>query len=303
MKTKAIILLFAVLVSMPSALNGQGLLRRAIKKQIGNRIDSTLEKGNRNAQAEQGMDRNGDQPDNDDYSTRATGRGLFGGKIDIKYEDEYRFTGRIYMQLETYDKKDVMVSDYYTYFNKSDRNACIEMQIVDQKQSKQAGLSVFIFDGENRCFIMLVGGTDSKTGIISTLPSDSAIVAMAEKNMGEDPEHAIITKTGDTRTIAGYKCEKYMITYPNDDSYANVWMTKDVVLNADRAYWGKAGIPTYYNYPGFEGGLMLAMESFDKNKNPVMKMETKEINEHYDHVVSTVGYTFMKMNFGKAGIK
>ncbi len=300
MKTKAIILLFTVLVSMPAALNGQGLLRRAIKKHLGHRIDSTMDKSNRDMQTEQDTELNGD---GDRAGTRATGRGLFGGKIDIQYKDEYRFTGRIYMQLETYDKKDVLVSDYYTYYNSSDRNAGIEMQIVDQKESKQPGASIFIFDVENRCFIMLVGGTDSKTGIISTLPSDSAIVAMTEKKTGEDPEHAIITRTGNKRNIAGYSCDEYRITYPNDDSYANVWMTKDVVLNTDRAYWGKAGIPTYYNYPGFDGGLMLAMESFDKNKNPVMKMETKEIDEHYDHIISTAGYTFMKMNFGKAGMK
>ncbi len=47
--------------------------------------------------------------------TKSTG--LFGGKIDIKYNDEYDFTGRIYMQMETYDKNDVIKSDFYTYFN------------------------------------------------------------------------------------------------------------------------------------------------------------------------------------------
>jgi hypothetical protein len=48
---------------------------------------------------------------------------------------------------------------------------------------------------------------------------------------------------------------------------------------------------------------MLAMESFDKKQNPAMKMETKEINEKFSHSVSTVGYTFMKMNFGQNGKK
>ena len=49
--------------------------------------------------------------------------------------------------------------------------------------------------------------------------------------------------------------------------------------------------------------MMLAMESFDKNNNPVMKMETKEINEKFSHSISTVGITFMKMNFGQSGKK
>jgi hypothetical protein len=62
-------------------------------------------------------------------------------------------------------------------------------------------------------------------------------------------------------------------------------------------------MPSYYGYPGFDGMVMLAMDSFDKKNNPTMKMETKEINEKFDHAVSTKGYTFMKMNFGQAGKK
>ena len=80
-------------------------------------------------------------------------------------------------------------------------------------------------------------------------------------------------------------------------------MTKDVKLKADKKYWSKAGVPTYYNYPEFEGAMMLAMESFDKDNKPGMKMETKEINDNFNHSISTKGYTFMKMNFGQAGKK
>ena len=38
-----------------------------------------------------------------------------------------------------------------------------------------------------------------------------------------------------------------------------------------------------------------------RNNKPTMKMETKEINENFSHSISTVGYTFMKMNFGQNG--
>ena len=74
-------------------------------------------------------------------------------------------------------------------------------------------------------------------------------------------------------------------------------MTKDVKLKADKKYWGKSGMPTYYNYPGFEGAMMLAMESFDKNNNPAMKMETKEINDKFSHSISTVGYHIYENEF------
>jgi hypothetical protein len=295
MKIRSLFLLLAFLVLLPVASQAQfGALKRAINKQIGNKVDSSVTK------SETQSDQSSDQSNK---GTKMTGRGLFGGKIDIKYEDEYKFTGRIYMQMESYDKKEVVKSDYYTYFNGNTLNAGIEVKVQDPKEGNKSLPTVFLFDNDNRCFMMLLDNGDSKTGIISTIPSDSAIAAQA-KNMKTDKSvPPTITKTGNSKTIAGYKCDEYKITEAGKDGYSLVWMTKDIKLKADKRYWGKAGMPSYYNYPGFEGAMMLAMEAYDKNSQPEMKMETKEINESYPHSLSTAGYTFMKMNFGQAGKK
>ena len=310
MKTRAFLLLFAVMVILPASSYSQGgLLRRAINRKIDNKIDSAAEKSaNDNAKEQSDKNQSSNAAAQDKGGTKATGRGLFGGKIDIKYNDEYKFTGRIYMQMESYDKKDVMKSDYYTYFSNNSLSAGIEMLPVDSKEGSKTAPTVFLFDGDNKCFMMLIENKDSKTGIISTLPSDSAMAAQAKtqkeaKPEKTVPEKATITKTGNSRTIAGYKCDEYKIVESDKEGYSNVWMTKDVKLTADKRYWGKAGMPTYYNYPGFEGAMMLAMEGFDKKNKPTMKMETKEINENFSHTISTVGITFMKMNFGQAGKK
>jgi len=306
MKTRSIFLLLVLVILLPASSNAQfGALKRAINKQIDHKVDSAInksaqDKAKEKAQSDQNQT---DKTSAQDNSAKATGRGLFGGKIDIKYNDEYQFTGRIYMQMETYDKKDVMKSDYYTYYNSNTLNAGIEVLSVNTKQGDKAVPTEFLFDNDNRCFLMLIGNKDSKTGIISTLPSDSAMAAQARNQKGANPEKATITKTGNSRIIAGYRCDEYKIVDAEKDGYSNVWMTKDVKLKADKKYWGKAGMPTYYNYPGFEGAMMLAMESFDKNDKPAMKMETIEINDNFSHAISTTGYTFMKMNFGQAGKK
>ncbi len=307
MKTRSLLLILAFAIILPNASNAQvGVLRRAINRQIDHKIDSAIDKSAKDKakEKEQADKKQSDKTSAQDNSgTKGTGRGLFGGKVDIKYNDEYKFTGRIYMQMETYDKKDVMKSDYYTYFNSNTLNAGMEVKAVDAKEGDKALPTVFLFDNDNRCFMMLLENNDSKTGIISTIPSDSAMAAQAKNQKGATPEQATITKTGNSRTIAGYKCDEYKIVEANKEGYSNVWMTKDVKLKADKRNWGKTGMPTYYNYPGFEGSMMLAMESFDKNNNPAMKMETKEINDNFSHAISTVGYTFMKMNFGQAGKK
>jgi len=287
MKTRILIFLTSLLIAGTGISNAQvGVLRRALNKQIEKEIDTAI---NKNAQEKSG--------------TKTTGRGLFGGKIDIKYDDEYLFTGRIYMVMETYDKKDVSKSDFLTYFNANTLNAGMEVKITNPEKGESALPTQFIFDNDNRCFLMLIEGEDSKTGIISTIPDDSTLTAQTENQKTKETKPATITRTGNTRMIAGYKCDEYKVVEPDEDGYSNVWMTKDVKIKADKKNWGKSGMPTYYNYPGFEDALMLAMEAYSKDNKPEMKMETKEINENFKHSISTAGYTFMKMNFGQAGKK
>ena len=309
MKTRSLMLILVILIALPSFTNAQGyLIRRAINRKLEHKVDSAVDKSDKDeANARANEKSNQTQTDGnattEKTGTKETGRGLFGGKIDIKYNDEYKFTGRIYMEMESYENKDVTKSDFYTYFNSESPNAGIDFIPKEVKDDKKAVPTTFIFDGESRCFLMLLNGSDSKTGIISTLPTDSAMQAQVKNQKGSNPEKATITKTGNTRVIAGYKCDEYKIVDPEKDGYANVWMTKEVKLKADKKYWGKAGVPTYYNYPGLEGSMMLAMESFDKKDKPTMKIETKEINESFPKSISTVGYTFMKMNWGQAGKK
>ena len=101
----------------------------------------------------------------------------------------------------------------YTYFSTTAKDAGIEVKPTEVKKGDKAMPTIFLFDGENRCFLMLMESGDSKTGIISTIPSDSAMAAQT-KNMKEPakekstPDNTVtskptITKTGNSRNIAG----------------------------------------------------------------------------------------------------
>jgi hypothetical protein len=295
MKTRSFLLLMAMLILLPNVSHAQfGAVRRAINKQIDHKVDSSIDKS-----AQDERDKKAKEDGENSNATPKKGVGLFGGKIDIKYKDSYDFTGRIYMQMITYDKKDEVKSDFYTYFNVNAADAGIELQTVDPKDKQTVLTTVFIFDHDNRAMMSLVNA-ESKIGIISSLPSDSALAAQV-KTKGENTKQPIVTKTGNSRMIAGYKCDEYKVEDPEKAGYSLVWMTKDFKVKADTRYWGKSGMPTYYNYPGFEGSVMLAMEEYDKNNAIEAKMETKEVNENFKHSVSTVGYTFTKMNLGQGG--
>lgn len=307
MKIK-ITFLLAALVILPMVSYAQGgvlrrALNRAIEKEIDTAVNKKIEEDKAKAKANEKNDQEQKDADDQKSTRRGSGIGILGGKTDIKHNDEYAFTGRIYMQMETYDKKDVAKSDYLTYFNANSSNAGIELRVTDPEKGESVVPTMFIFDNENRCFMILISGEDSKTGIISTIPDDSTLTAQSKNQGAAEGKPATITKTGNTKMIAGYRCDEYKVVEEDADGYAHVWMTKDVKIRADKRNWGKAGMPTYYNYPGFEGSMMLAMEGYDKDNKLEMKMETKEINENYKHSISTVGYSLIKMNFGQAGKK
>jgi hypothetical protein len=293
MKIKITLLLAALLILIPDISNAQ------IGSALKNKLNKAINKGIQNKADSAAKDQQGDQPAE---NRRGLGS-LLGGKTDINHNDEYNFTGRIYMVMETYDKKDVVKSDYYTYFNTNTLNAGIEVKISNPEKGEAPLPTQFVFDNDNRCFMILMQGEDSKTGIISTIPDDSTMKAQAKNQKVQEEKPATITRTGNTKMIAGYKCDEYKVTEEGENGYTNVWMTKDVKIKADKKNWGKAGMPTYYNYPGFENSMMLAMEGYDKDNKLQMKMETKEINESFKHSISTVGYSLIKMNFGQAGRK
>ena len=51
-------------------------------------------------------------------------------------------------------------------------------------------------------------GADSKTGIISSIPDDSTLTALAGAQNVKEVNNATITKTGNNRMIAGYRCDE-----------------------------------------------------------------------------------------------
>ena len=296
--------MLAFVFMLPVSSNGQvgsilkNRINKAVNKKVEEKIDTAINKKIDEAQQSQDNQQTESEPQ---ARPGRIGVGILGGKADIKHNDEYDFTGRIYMQMETYDKNKVSKSDYFTYFNANTLNACIEVKISDPEKGGATIPAQFLFDNDNRCFMMLIQGTDAKTGIISSIPDDSTLTAQAGAQKVKEENNATITKTGNTRLIAGYRCDEYKIVNPDVKGYSNVWMTKDVKIKADKKNWGKAGMPTYYNYPGFEDAMMLAMESYDNNNKLEMKMETKEINDNFKHSISTVEYALIKMNFGQAG--
>jgi hypothetical protein len=171
--------------------------------------------------------------------------------------------------------------------------------IIDEKGKQSSVPAKMIMDGENKCFIILTDMNNGKTAIISPLPDENAVQGTTGKKKDQQGIGRTFTKTGNTKVIAGYKCEEYLYKDADDKSNGKVWFTKDATLKIDKRGWQKTGMGAFYGNPGFEEGVLLASESYDESGKLISKAETIEINQNFSHAISVKGYNMIQMNLGQ----
>jgi Domain of unknown function (DUF4412) len=320
MKPRSLFISFVLFLAVASFASGQvgGSLRskvnravdvgaRAADKAINREVDTAVTKAvnNEAAKIEKEAEENkAEQQQEKEADKQAGGQkgggfnlgALMGGPVTSKYRESYSFNHRIFMQGEIYDGKDVVKMDYFIYFSDSSPDAGIESKMSGTTdEGKQVGLSSsFIYDGTNRSFMMLTDMGGTKLGFISDVPQETTTVT--ETNSG-----STITKTGNSRVIAGYKCDEYLVKEESTKEYSRVWLTKDLKIRADKRTFANAGLSPYYDNPELRDAVTLAIESYDESGKPAMKSEAREINLNFRHEMSPAGFPLRQMNFDQVG--
>jgi len=185
----------------------------------------------------------------------------------------------------------------YMYYSSTSPSLGIETKQINSKENGTTPVvATMIMDGENKCFLILTEVNASKMGIIS--PVQDSQTAQTDKNGKPVKKSAppVITKTGNSKVIAGYKCDEYSYVDNDTKSVGKLWFTKDTRLKIDKNGWRNTGLAVYYANPEFSDGIILANETYDDKGNLTMKSETKEINENFPYSISTKGYTLRQMN-------
>lgn len=314
MKTRSLLLLILLAIVFPATSFSQGyILRRALNRQIEREIDTALDK---KVQDQQNKNRAEEKQRQDQQQSEVTKTettndkeavkeqrssggggsgfaGLLGNKVDIKHNEKYSFSSRMFSQMEMYDKKDITKMDYYMYFSKNSPSAGIETKTISSEDGEVPVTSQMILDGENKCFILLSDINGMKMGMISVVPDS------VQQKPGEAPKPPIVTKTGNSKTIMGFKCDEYIYKEADSKEYNKMWFTKETVLDIDKRAWTQSGMPSSYGYSGFDNGIILAWESYDKDNKLTAKSEVKEINNDFSHTMSIEGYTLRQMNLNQ----
>lgn len=304
MKTRSLLLAIVLLVFTPvfvSAQIGSMLKNRVGKalnagaKAIGNEADSTA-KSNAEAASTGAAVSTGQQSSQQPSPGGGVNiGGLFGGKVDLKYSENYSYNSKMYMAMELYDKKEVTKMDYNIYFHKTEPNAGIEMKTVaETEDGSMPFMTQILVDGVNKCFIMLTDAGGMKIGMISAVPDETAAPA------GEQPaKPPVVTKTGNTKVIAGFKCDEYLYREADKKEFVKMWLTNEAALKMDKRVWSTAGMPAAYGYSGFEGMVTMAWESYDDKNTLIAKSEVKEINNNFPYSMSPKGYSLRQVNLNQ----
>lgn len=316
MKTRIILFVFTLSIFLSPVLHAQfgGVVGRAVNRQINREVDSLLDKKvqeeqNKNRAQKAEEDRIAAEKkasersevvaedEDDDSGSESQGvdlGGLFGNKVTLKYKDEYQFSSRIYMVSETYDKDEVMKIDMYMFYNANTPHIGVETQTLTDEEGT-AVQAKMVMDAENKIFVILSDINGMRMGMISELPDENTNIVGPDGKPVKNYKPPTFTKTGNTKTIAGYKCEEY--TYKCEDKTSGkVWFTNDADLKIDRRGWNNSNMSYYYGSNQFNDGIILATESFDEKGKLQMKSETKEINKNFPHSISTSGYSLRQIN-------
>ncbi len=221
--------------------------------------------------------------------------GLGAGAVTIQHKDNYDFTGMIRMETESFTEESPGRYDYIMYFADNQPNTAIRIKALDPEPG-QEGSALFVFDIENNCFMMLADGSEQKAGMISPLDGmadDETATGDETGSSDEEFTDENLNKTGRTKVIAGYKCDEY--EYNNQDSKVIMWYSKDIDLKINRKAWQKAGMSPYFGLTEFQGGLLMAMETWENGKL-TSRTETKEVNNNIKNQISLQGYQLIQVN-------
>lgn len=302
MKTKVFILSLAVMFVFSNSLPGQigGMIKNKASEAIGKIGKKTAKDASQQADSiaqQKAREEINRQAEESRQQKGFNLGGLTGGKVTLKYKDEYTFRNYMYMQTDIHADEDVLKMDYYIYFNDNDISGCVETKMVAETDEGTAPINnTMIFDGSNKCMIMLTEIGATRMGMISEVPDETS--EEQEGKASVNTKKGQLVKTGNSRIIAGYRCDEYIYREQGEKGYGKMWYTSDLKMKTDRRTMNASGLPRYYNELP-QDGAVLAMEMYDEKNKLVMKSETKEIKSNISHTVSTAGYPMRQINFNQ----
>ncbi|MBN2635772.1 MAG: DUF4412 domain-containing protein [Prolixibacteraceae bacterium] len=198
----------------------------------------------------------------------------------VPHNEQYNFNKLVQMHFESFDAKGEKTStgEFITHLNDQSKHVAYEFVSGDMAEQSQG---IFIIDAENNATIILSEEDGEKNAIIygfGAMFSNANPEDLGDIDLSETPETYLanpnVSKTGRTKTIAGYKCSEY--TYKDEETDATYWITEDMKMNTQDFF--SALFKTNMYSHGMGWGYMMEGTSVDLETGEKSIMEVTNID-------------------------
>lgn len=289
------VLILTLILFIGQVSNGQSFLDR-MKQKANKKIEKRLEE-----KLDKAMDKQLDDIENSIDSLGAAdgatetedgiqsrlnnmmkGIGMSGEPVPI--DDSYAFTELVQMHIESFDKSNKKTSegDFITHLNPDAQSMAYEVVSGDIGENQQG---LFIIDTKNKAIILLNDTEGEKTGIVYGMGGvfgdiGNQIAEEANDEEEDMPDNIFanpnVTKTGKTKTIAGYKCEQY--TYNDEETESEFWITDELKTSSSDFFSALFKTSVYTNGMGW--GYVMESASKYKNTGDATKMTVTKVDKN-----------------------
>jgi hypothetical protein len=197
----------------------------------------------------------------------------------VPFADSYNFNHLIQMHIESYDKngKKESEGEFITHLNPVSK--CMAYQMISGDIG-QSGQGMFIIDAENGATIILSEDKGEKTGIVYGMGAFFTSIGETydEGALEDTPESYLlnpnVTKTGRSKSIAGYKCDEYR--YADETSESEIWITTDLKMNT-QDFFSTLFKTSLYSH-GIPWGYMMEATTVSKENGEKSFMQVKKVD-------------------------
>jgi len=250
----------------------------AIDKQL-EKVEESLESEESSGSAEENGSANKSEHREQRMQNILKGFGMSGEPVPL--EESYSFDHLIQMHVESFDKKGNKEGEgeFITHFNPDTKSMAYEMISGDMSRP---GEGTIIIDIENGAIIIMGDDEGEKTGVAYGMGTffNSIGESYEEADVESTPQTYLsnpnVTKTGRTKSIAGYKCEEYR--YNDEDTESFVWITEDLRLGA-QDYINSLYKTSLYSQ-GIPWGCMMEVTSTDKQTGEKSFMQVTRVDKN-----------------------
>lgn len=149
--------------------------------------------------------------------------GMMGGMFEAaKTESVYNFSGYMVMEVTSIDKKGKSEEPTQMKYLLTKDPQYMGMVFEDPKSKETS--TITIMDSKNQAVVILIEDGGSKSSMAMKMDYDKMQGMVEEEAEKQTPENYDIQKTGNTKTILGYRCEEYVVT--TEDGKGIYWVTE-----------------------------------------------------------------------------